>query len=899
MISKPISILCLLILALGHAETNANERQSQSAIVSSPGDKRAIPRWDLQSSRHAGSDLTLISRPGQNVANWHHVEESRCTIMGCLLATDVYQDTNLWFSDNLRKFNATQFSVPWIYRNEFRLSPGTGRHFFVETHGITSKADIYFNGKQIADNALQSGSFGGHTYDITASVSTNNALAVRTFPANFNYDLVQGFVDWNPPAPDNGSGVWREIFIKATGPVSMGAVSITTHMKLPAGKSSANITVHTKAQNLEDSTVHLTVKSAILDATRLNRFITKATITLKPKETRLIELTHKIHSPQIWWPRQWGGQPLYKSELTFFVNSKVSDKAVQRFGIRAVTSKVNSHNDTIFSINGHPFQVIGGGYSPDQFFRWDRERFLAIARYTLDLGFNTIRLEGMMEHPELYEIADEMGIMIMAGWVCCSKWESWTYNKELQIDPVPYWVDNDYRTASASMLHEARMLQTHPSVLAYLVGSDFWPDDRATEIYVDALKLAHWQTPIIAAASKRGYPKLLGPSGLKMNGPYDWVPPNYWFDTEPSEDRLGAAFGFGSELGAGVGTPEYGSLRRFLSTSDMEDLWKRPDKDLFHMSTEKSSFKNRKIYNEGLFKRYGPPRSLNDYLLKAQMMDYEATRAQHEGFAARWNSNRPATGTIYWMLNNAWPSLHWNLFDNYLHPAGSYFGAKTGSRLEHVAYDYSDNGLWLINHSLDRKGLRNIDMELMSLDGKSMTRQNLRSRTQTNTASRVGTVDGLEKIVDVALLRLVLSDDQGTTLSRNVYWIGKELDELDWGNSTWYHTPVTKFADFTALERMKKASLIINSECLDYDIDDTSRFYTLELENDSDVPAFFIRLHLVDKNGEDVNPVLMSDNYMTLWPHEKMQIDINPPEDFDRGFVKVTGRNVEPFQLLL
>lgn len=126
------------------------------------------------------------------------------------------------------------------------------------------------------------------------------------------------------------------------------------------------------------------------------------------------------------------------------------------------------------------------------------------------------------------------------------------------------------------------------------------------------------------------------------------MPPNYWYDG----DTLGTAFGFGSELGTGVGTPEIGSLKKFLSPSDLDDLWTKPDKGLYHMSTNESSFHTRKRYNKGLYNRYGAPTGLDDYLLKAQIMDYEATRSEFEAYRANWNSNRPATGLIYWMLNN-------------------------------------------------------------------------------------------------------------------------------------------------------------------------------------------------------------------------------------------------------
>jgi exo-1,4-beta-D-glucosaminidase len=81
------------------------------------------------------------------------------------------------------------------------------------------------------------------------------------------------------------------------------------------------------------------------------------------------------------------------------------------------------------------------------------------------------------------------------------------------------WGEADYPIAQAAMRHEAEMMQAHPSMLGFLVGSDYWPNDRATDIYLEALKDMVWKNPIIASASKRGYPKALGPSGMKMDGP--------------------------------------------------------------------------------------------------------------------------------------------------------------------------------------------------------------------------------------------------------------------------------------------------------------------------------------------------------------------------------------------
>jgi exo-1,4-beta-D-glucosaminidase len=468
------------------------------------------------------------------------------------------------------------------------------------------------------------------------------------------------------------------------------------------------------------------------------------------------------------------------------------------------------------------------------------------------------------------------------------------------VDPVYVWDERDYSIANVTMRHEAEMMQTHPSLLGFLVGSDFWPDDTATAVYVDALQSADWQTPIVPSASKRGYPDQLGPSGMKMSGPYDWVPPNYWYDVEPSEDRLGAAFGFGSELGAGVGTPELGSLKKFLTEEEREDLWKSSEKGLFHMSTNTSSFYTRSIYNEALFARYGEPTSLDDYLLKAQVMDYEATRAQFEGFSSQWSaSSRPATGLIYWMLNNAWPSLHWNQFDYYLHPAGSYFGTKAGSKVEQAAYNYVSRDVWLVNHSLDRSGSRSVEVEVMDLEGKSLAKETTSVESNANSAKNVGPVPGLDRVTgQVVFLRLILRDEEDEVLSRSVYWVAPTLDKLDWEDSTWYHTPVTDFANYTSLFSMERANVQGSVAASTSSYTGSAAAYAVVLENKSTVPAFFVRLNLVDSKGNDVTPVTWSDNYVTLWPGETLELMVDG-WDGDGAAVEVDGVNVGAFTLAL
>ena len=868
--------------------------QSQTiigALVSSPGETVAIPSWDLQSSAQTGTDLEALSQLGVDTTSWHHVENSKCTLMGCLIEAGVYDQEELFYSKNLRTVDGKQFSVPWIYRNQFSLKPGPGKHFFVQTHGISSRADIFLNGKQVASSSEQVGSYVGQNYDITGAVDAHNAVAIQVHPTDYYHDLALGWVDWNPWPADNGTGIWRDIEIKQTGAVMLERLRVVTQLGPTLGDEPVNITLKALAHNLENTTIAITATAHITSDPKGHPITVRKTFTLNPLSTTDLVLYTTITKPKIWWPRQWGSQPLYTATLTTTLahTAHPSDHTTATFGLRTVTTTLNTHNDTTFHINGRPFQVLGAGYAPNLFLRFSPHKWDAELRYVLDLGLNTVRLEGKDEHPELYAAADRAGVMLLAGWECCDKWEAWSYNPDLAVSPVPVWDDADYETAKRGMAHEAGMMQAHPSVLGFVVGSDYWPDERATQGYLEAFAGMDWQLPVLGSASKRGFSEQTGPGGLKMAGPYDWVPPGYWWDTEPAEERFGAAFGFGSELGAGVGTPELGSLRKFLGKAEMEDLWKSPNKSLYHMSRETSQFETREIYNTGLWNRWGAPTSLDDYLMKAQLMDYEATRSQMEAYTAMWSAEHPATGLIYWMLNNAWPSLHWNLWDYYMRPAGSYFGAKVGLRMENAAFDYVRKTVWLVNRSLDKRGERRVEVEVLDLKGTVVHKESVAITTTPNTSENILSLEEvLGNVTDVVFLRLVLHDAlvEGKVLSRNVYWVAKEPDVLEWAGSDWYYTPVSNHSDYTALNKLQPAAVHAYGVRAGHHVHVT-------LKNKSGVPAFFVSLNLVNKHGANMLPVTWEDNYVTLWPGESITLTAKVAGPSEKlGEVVVVGKNV-------
>lgn len=399
------------------------------ALVSLPGDKSIIPGWNLQSSTKVSADMASLSQPGVNVSSWYRVS-SRGTVMAGLIENGVYDETRLFYSDNMETLEKeSTFLSPWLYREEFMVQPSPASYYTLKTHGITSKADIYVNGVQVATTEQQQGSYGGHQYDLTKNITSGlNCILIKAYPTNYLRDFAMGFVDWNPYPADNSTGVWRNVEIVQTGAVSMSPLRILTDFHAQGIKSIVDITIKTDLMNRAPHPVTVALNGSIMGPIRAEEVPVSGTFNLKPGEKKTVAIKSYLKDPQVWWPASWGEQVLYKVSLDAMIQDvklHLSDTSSRQFGVRHVSSYVNHHNDTAFQVNGRQFQVLGAGYAPDMFMRFDVERVRVFFQYMLDMGLNTVRLEGNQEHPELYDLADEMGLMVLAGWECCDKWEGW------------------------------------------------------------------------------------------------------------------------------------------------------------------------------------------------------------------------------------------------------------------------------------------------------------------------------------------------------------------------------------------------------------------------------------------------------------------------------------------
>lgn len=861
-------VFLLAMLALVAAPT-ATFAHAASAYAATPvgddaGAITAVAHWKIQSSAKAPQGGAEISSAGFSTRGWYPVS-GRATVMAGLLENGVYK--NVFYSDNLRAVQVPDasgnlFVNPWWYRTEFGLAANArGRHILLRSNGMIASADVWVNGQRIAGHATVAGAYPVHEFDLTRWVHAgSNVLALRVHPGDPRRSLSIGWVDWNPTPPDNNMGPWRGVDIVRTGPVELRFPQVTPALSLPS-LAHAALTVKVQARNL-DTVAHTATVTGTVAGVPLQRTVRLApgqsrTLTFTPATDPRLELSH----PRVWWPLGMGKHPLYALHLAAAVDGTRSDRVATTFGIRSVSSRLTRQGYRQFIVNGRPVLIRGAGWAPDMFLRDDAKRMQAEFSYIRNLGLNTIRSEGKLENRRFYDLADRNGIMVLAGWECCDKWES-----AAKTGGAP-WDAADREVARASMASEARLLRNHPSVIGFLIGSDNAPPPAIVKMYVDTLHAEDWPTPIIAAASNQATAET-GPSGMKMSGPYAWVPPAYWY-----ADKLGGAFGFNAETSAGADIPRLDDLGRMLSPQDLQALWKQPRIRQYHAAAAWSPFAHISAFDTALAKRYGAPRSLADYVAKAQLDNYDNTRAQFEAYSAHMDAASPATGVIYWMLNNAWPSLHWHLYDYFMNPAGAYFGAKKANEPVHIQYAYDTRAVVLVNHTLTGRHDLQARIVVRNLDGSVRYQRHLQGLDLAGNRTRqVAVLPALAGLSRTYFVELELATADDAPVSRNVYWLSTRPDTLDWAHSNWYTTPVAQHADLTALQSLPAAHIEVRAT---QRRDGGHDLVTVVLT----VPASSKRVALFQHvavrraaGGALALPILWSDNEVTLWPGESVTL---------------------------
>ena len=878
--------------------TASSQAQTKASAYKQTGPEDVIQLrdgWSLQSSCKIDKSGEVISTGNFAPTGWYSVAVPT-TVVAALVKNKVYADPD--YGMNLRNYPGmnypiganfsnipmrqdSPFMVPWWYRKTFTLPESyKGKTIWLDFGGINYRANIFLNGKQIGDYDHIAGAWRTYELNITGAArpGQSNVLAVEVFSPT-ERDLGITFVDWNPSPPDKNMGLWRSVEVRTSGPI---AVRYPTVVSRVDADGKAHLTVTALLKNGTKQPVKGVLKGQI-EGTQFSQEVElgpdeQKDVTFDP--TQLSQLN--LDNPRIWWPAQMGKPELYKLEMTFEVDGKTSDKAENNFGIREITSELNSAGKRVFSINGKKILIRGGGWSSDMILRENSRRLRDQFDYVQDMGLNTVRLEGKLETKEFFDLADERGILVFAGWCCCDAWEKW-----------PSWKPEEYQIAEQSLRDQIYRLRSHPSLLVWLNGSDNPPPPDVEQTYLRVEKELLWPNPVISSATAKPT-TVTGNSGVKMSGPYEYVAPAYW-----SEDSLGAnhpqscnqggcggGYGFNTETSPGPAVPPIESVKTMLPK---EHWW--PIDDWWNFHAGGGAFKDIHVFTDALNARYGVAKDLEDYTAKSQMQAYEGIRAMYEAYS---RNKYTSGGVIQWMLNNAWPSMIWHLYDYYLRPGGGYFGAKTAMQALDPVYGYDDRTIYIVNSRYeDAKGLR-ATTKAFNLDMSGKFANESTIDVPADGVAKVITLPDISDLSPTYFLSLQIQDANGKQVGSNFYWLSNKPETIDWAKSNWYTTPTLQYADFTALSQLPKVKLTVSDHSEKQGEDEVTH---VTLENSSQSLAFFVRLK-VDKGrgGDEILPVLWEDNYVSLLPGEKREITATYRASelgAAKPFVEVSGWNVQ------
>ena len=845
--------------------------------------------WRVQSACKLQAAGDAISAADFSTEGW-----LKTSVPSTVLAAQVAAGTlpDPYYGDNLRKLPGTTYPIGqnfsnlpmspdspyacgWWYRKEFAAPAATARdgRFWLHFGGINYRANIWLNGHKVADATTVAGAYRTYDFDVTEFLKPDkqNVLAVETM-APTEKDLGINWVDWNPCPPDKDMGLVGNVDLTTSGPVTLRSPSVVTHFR-DGNLDTAELTVYAELHNATDRPWKGVVSGSAAGA-RIEQ-----PVELAPHEDRTVVFTPekfpalRVQNPKLWWPSQMGEPHLENLSLSAAAEGHVSDQQSVDFGIREVTSELTPTGSRLFRINGKPILIRGAGWSQDMLLRTDDARLRDQFKMVRDMHLNTIRLEGKLETEDFFQLADRQGILVMLGWCCCDHWEKWAT-----------WTPEDLTIATASLRAQMLRLRHHASLLVWLNGSDNPPPPDVERAYLKVEDETHWPNPIISSATQAPT-TVSGDSGVKMTGPYDYVAPSYWY----VDQHNGGAYGFNTETSPGPAIPSLASREKFLSDAQ---AW--PASPTWSLHFGGGEFVDLKVFDEAMAAVYAKPRSSAEYERIAQTMEYDSERAMFEAYG---KNKYVSTGVIQWMLNNAWPSMIWHLYDYYLDAGAGYFATKKACEPLHIQYSYDDQSIVVVNSTYNPAAALHANVHVYNVDWKELYRSEAVIDSAPDSAQRVFTLpESLNTGADrIFFIKLSLTDAAGHQLSDNFYWVPVTLTTFNWPKTDYTHTPASRHEDLAALTSLPPATVISHAE-----IETTSegRRIRLHLENRSQALAFQLRAAVRTQSGGLIAPVFWSDNWIELTPGDSTTLTALLPEsDSSTPVVQIEGWNVAPVTL--
>ena len=343
------------------------------------------------------------------------------------------------------------WGVGW-YRKHFEV-PATdrGKRLYLDMDGAMSYAAVWFNGHFVGGWPYGYASF---RLDLTPFVEygARNQLAVRL-------DNPPDSSRWYP-----GGGIYRNVWLVKTAPVHVAqwGTYVTTPEVTP---QSASVNVRVTLDNDSDSLAAVTLRTRVYELGPGGAKAARPVASSAPSQVSVAahasgtgDATLRVSNPRLWSTRR---PSLYVAVTTVEQGGRVVDAYETVFGIRTVEF---DHARGLL-LNGEPVELKGvcnhhdlGALGAAVNVR-ALERQLEIMK---EMGVNAVRTSHNPPAPELLDLADRMGLLVMD-----EAFDAWRRSKKKNDYHRLFddWHERDLRAL-------VRRDRNHPSVILWSTGNE-------------------------------------------------------------------------------------------------------------------------------------------------------------------------------------------------------------------------------------------------------------------------------------------------------------------------------------------------------------------------------------------------------------------------------------------
>jgi mannosylglycoprotein endo-beta-mannosidase len=883
-------------LALPQAARFGEYPERDVILLGSQKAGAGVGDWSMAQVEKVSASGAKISQFGFNAGAWSPALVPG-TVLNSLVANKVYPEPYYGLNNvydrgvipDISKVGnpfytywfRTQFIVPTAFR---------GRRVWMQFDGINYRAEFWVNGRNLGTMA---GMFNRGLFDVTDAIKVGqpNVLAVLVKPIdkpngfqpksskptavgeNRNgadgtigqYTTMLMTAGWDFTFPDGirdrNTGIWRNVKLFSTGPVTLRNPFVKSTLPLPdlsSSRQQISVEVTNATKVHQKGVLTATVKQAGIAIRKL--------VELQPGETKVVTLTPEefsplvVKNPRLWWPFNKGEQYLYNLTLQFSVDGKQSDQINTRFGIRDIRSDTNTPDKSrLFYVNGKRLFLHGGNWIPEAMLRNSPERMAAELRYTRQAGVNFLRFwaGGITESDQFFDLCDQLGILVSTEF-----WQSG--DTQLPADKELY---------RANVVDTIKRIRPHAS-LAYYISAN----ERAENSIVPIKDV------LDQLDDTRGYQAGSEIAGIHDGSPYKTVNPMFHYE-DTASPRGSRVYGLNPEYGGPI-LPTIDALREMIDEKDLwpinKPMWDYLDGGGFHeMTTE---------YFKAV-QQYGPSTNIEDYAWKAQMFGALSYRSIWEV----WNANRLdygdrfASGLWFWYLNSPNRQVAGRMWDWSLEPTAALYFSQDAHEPVHVQFDFIKNTVSVNNELVRAFPGHKLTARIFNMDMTEAFRTVVPIDIPADRLMKdVLKVTLPANLSPVHFIRLDITDRAGKPVADTFYWRSNRAYKP---GRTMTGPQYEGFEDLNKLPTVELQSKVRQSRR------DNKNFTTVNVSNPSKGLAFMVWLRLQDAaTGKPIRPAFYADNFLSLLPGESREVEIEYDGAINASQTKliVDGWNVLP-----